>query len=199
MLFRSSYGVRYDLYDIPEGDANSPLTQAKNFRVDKNNFAPRLGMVYALRQGNRPTVFRASAGMYYDTVYLVMYENAIQGNGTGRYVAVSRTPSQTGAPSFPNVMTASFASLGITQNAEVISPDFDNMYALHYQAQLEQALTDNISFTVGYIHSNGRQMPVYKQINCLPTAARLADGRPVYGTLSGAGVMTPCTNKVNTS
>ncbi len=194
-----SYGVRYDLYDIPEGDANSPLTQAKNFRVDKNNFAPRLGMVYALRQGNRPTVFRASAGMYYDTVYLVMYENAIQGNGTGRYVAVSRTPSQTGAPSFPNVMTASFASLGITQNAEVISPDFDNMYALHYQAQLEQALTDNISFTVGYIHSNGRQMPVYKQINCLPTGTRLADGRPVYGSLSGSGVMTPCTNKVNTS
>jgi hypothetical protein len=197
-----NYGLRYDLYDVPEGDANSPFEQGRNFRVDKNNFAPRLGFVYSLNEGSRPTVVRGSAGMYYDTVYLVMYENAIQGNGTGRYLNVTRTPSQTGAPDFPNTINGSLSSLGITQNAEVVSPDFKNMYAMHYQAQLEQALTNDLSVTLGYIHSNGRMIPVYRQINCRPVGTSLADGRPRYGTVainatSGAATVTPCTNKVN--
>lgn len=197
-----NYGVRYDLYDVPEGEPNSPFVQGRDFRIDKNNFAPRLGFVYSLREGDRPTVIRGSAGMYYDTVYLVMYENAIQGNGTGRYLNVTRTPVQTGAPDFPNIITSSLSSLGITQNAEVVSPDFNNMYAMHYQAQIEQALTENISITAGYIHSNGRFIPVYRQINCLPTVGTLADGRPLYGTLTvnqttGAATVAPCTNRVN--
>jgi len=194
-----NYGVRYDLYDIPEGNPSAPFAQGKDFRVDKNNFAPRLGAVYLLREGDRPTVLRGSFGLYYDTVYLAMYENAIQGNGTGRYLSVSRTPSQTGAPSFPNVIPAgtSLGSLGITQNIEQIATDFENMYAMHFQTQLEQAITKDLSLTAGYIHSAGRHLPVYRQVNCLPIpGVTLADGRPVYGTRSG-NTVTPCINKVN--
>lgn len=196
-----NYGVRYDLYDIPEGDSGAPLAQGRDFRIDKNNLAPRLGLVYLLREGDRPTVIRGSFGLYYDTVYLAMYENAIQGNGTGRYLSVSRTPAQTGAPLFPNVIPegTSLASLGITQNVEQIASDFDNMYAMHFQTQLEQAITGDLSLTAGYIHSAGRQLPVYRQTNCLPIAGQfLADGRPIYGTLSG-NTVTPCTQKVNTA
>jgi hypothetical protein len=202
-----NYGLRYDLYDVPNGNPDSPIAGDRDFKVDKNNFAPRLGLVYSLRDGNRPTVIRGSAGIYYDTVYLAMYENAIQGNGTGRYLNVSRTPSQTGAPLFPNVIPTgtSLSSLGITQNAEEISPGFENMYAMHYQAQIEQALTNDLSITVGYIHSEGRHLPTYRQTNCVPNPAEapLADGRPVYGrriyaadgvTVTG---MTPCVIKVN--
>ncbi|MDQ3321063.1 MAG: TonB-dependent receptor [Acidobacteriota bacterium] len=183
-----NYGLRYDLYDIPDGDSNSPFETARNFKVDKNNFAPRLGVVYGLREGNRPTVIRASAGIYYDTVYLSMYESAIQSNGTGRYLSVSRNPSitsqQVTSPLFPSVIPTgtTLSSLGITQNADLISPDFENMYAMHFQTQLEQGLTNDLSFTVGYIHSQGRHLPVYRQINRLPFTLTLADGRPVYGT-----------------
>lgn len=196
-----NFGVRYDLYLIPDGDPSAPLAPSRTFNIDKNNFAPRLGFVYSLREGNRPTVVRGSFGMYYDTVYLVMYENAIQGNGTGRYLNVSRTPAQTGAPLFSNTIPAgtSLGSLGILQNLEVVSPDFVNMYALHWQAQIEQALTNDLSLTAGYIHSNGRHLPVYSQTNCLAIpGAALADGRPVYGTVNAAGTaITPCVNKVN--
>lgn len=197
-----NYGLRYDLYDIPEGDPNAPFAQGKDFRVDKNNFAPRLGVVYLLREGDRPTVIRGSFGLYYDTVYLAMYENAIQGNGTGRYLSVSRTPTQTGAPSFPNVIPAgtSLASLGITQNIEQIASDFENMYAMHFQTQLEQAITNDLSITAGYIHSAGRHLPVYRQTNCLPIAGQfLADGRPIYGTLNASNNVVPCTQKINTA
>jgi hypothetical protein len=196
-----SYGVRYDLYDIPEGLADAAITQGRRFNVDKNNIAPRLGMVYALSQSKRPSVFRASVGVYYDTVYLAKYESALQSNGSGKYVSVTRTPSQVGAPGFPNAITAGFATLGITQNIETINPDFRNMYAIHTQLQFEQAISENYSVTVGYINSNGRQMAVYKQINCLPTGTLLADGRPIYGTFNpaGAGTMTGCTSKINTA
>jgi hypothetical protein len=198
-----NYGLRYDLYKIPEGDPNSPFAEAQKFKVDKNNFAPRLGLVYSLNDGSRPTVIRGSFGIYYDTVYLVMYENAIQGNGTGRYLNVSRTPTQTGAPLFPATIPAgtTLSSLGITQNVELVSPDFENMYAMHLQAQIEQAITNDFSFTAGFIHSSGRHLPVYRQTNCRPVpGVTLADGRPVYGTLNGAGTaITPCVNKINTA
>ena len=188
-----NYGLRYDLYTLPEGDSNSPFAEGREFKVDKNNFAPRLGIVYALREGDRPTVIRASAGMYYDTVYLAMYENAIQGNGTGRYLSVTRTPAQTGAPTFPNVIPAgtTVGSLGIPINAELVAGDFENMYAMHYQAQVEQALTNDLSITAGYIHSEGRHIPTYRQINCIPVASTLADGRQRCG-----GRINPAFNNI---
>ncbi|HEX9927676.1 MAG TPA: carboxypeptidase regulatory-like domain-containing protein [Pyrinomonadaceae bacterium] len=194
-----NYGLRYDLYDIPEGNANSPFEAGREFNVDKNNFAPRLGVVYALREGDRPTILRGSAGIYYDTVYLLMYENAIQGNGTGRYLSVSRTPAQPGAPLFPNVIPTgtSLSTLGITQNVELVAPDFENMYAMHYQAQLEQAINNDFSVTVGFIHSDGRHLPVYRQTNCLPTGRLLADGRPVYSTLNATGGQVACGSRIN--
>ncbi|HEY8561306.1 MAG TPA: TonB-dependent receptor [Pyrinomonadaceae bacterium] len=183
-----NYGVRYDLYTLPEGDSNSPFAEGRRFKTDKNNFAPRLGVVYALREGNRPTVVRGSFGVYYDTVYLAMYENAIQGNGTGRYLSVSRNPTINAqvatSPLYPNVIpaNATLASLGIPQDAQIVASDFENMYAMHFQTQVEQAITNDISITAGYIHSEGRHLPVYRSINYLPTSGRLADNRPIYSS-----------------
>jgi hypothetical protein len=208
-----NYGLRYDLYDIPDGIANAPLPQSQNFKVDKNNFAPRLGVVYALREGDRPTVVRGSFGLYYDTVYLSMYEGALQENGVGRYANRSfngRGSTQTGipgtgpvtpgAPLFPGTLGALPAGTVLPPpNIEVISPDFDNMYAMHFQTQLEQALTENYSFTVGYIHSEGRQLPVYRQTNCRPTGGTpLADGRPTFRGLNPAGTaLINCAQRIN--
>jgi len=203
-------GLRYDLYNIPDGIADAPLAQSKEFKVDKNNFAPRLGAVYALRGGSRPTVVRGSFGIYYDTVYLSQYEGALQENGVGRYA--NRSFSGTGRlgtgnatpgyPTFPNTLGSIPASLLPPPSIEVISPDFNNMYAMHFQTQLEQALTSNYSFTVGYIHSEGRQLAVYKQINCrVNPALQLADGRPSYHGPNPADPTRsiPCYNKINTS
>jgi hypothetical protein len=189
-----NYGLRYDLYTLPEGDPNSPFEGGRKFTVDKNNFAPRLGVVYALREGDRPTVIRGSFGFYYDTVYLSMYENAIQSNGTGRYLSVSRNPSipaQTAtSPLFPNVIPTgtSLSSLGIQPDVQYISPDFENMYAMHFQTQVEQAITGDLSITAGYIHSEGRHLPVYRSVNYRATGSTLADGRPIYSTAAASRI-----------
>jgi hypothetical protein len=205
-----NYGLRYDLYDIPDADSTSPFSASQKFKVDKNNFAPRLGAVYALREGNLPTVLRASAGLYYDTPYLDMYLRALQNNGARRFANYTFGPTATATtpagPAFPN-------NFGVIppgtptppQSIDTIAPDFKTMYAIHTNVQIEQALTNDLSFTVGYIHSNGRHIPVYRNINCLPTGATLADGRPIYGTATvnttagaNAGVVTiaGCTNRI---
>jgi hypothetical protein len=184
-----NYGLRYDLYVIPDGIADAPLAQSRKFKVDKNNFAPRLGAVYALRGGSRPTVIRGSFGIYYDTVYLSQYEGALQENGVGRYAnrtftgrgSAGTTTPTAGYPTFPDTLGSLPPGTVLPPpSIEVISPDFNNMYAMHFQTQVEQALTNDYSFTVGYIHSEGRQLAVYKQTNCTQTGATLADGRPKY-------------------
>ncbi|MEP6900315.1 MAG: TonB-dependent receptor [Actinomycetota bacterium] len=177
-----NYGLRYDLYDIPKADSTSPYAPSQKFKVDRNNFAPRLGLVYGLRNGKLPTVIRASAGIYYDTAYLEMYRNALQQNGNPVYFNFSGSPSTTGAPDFPSGLNPALRPA--IQSLTTVSPDFGNLYAMHANVQLEQALTNDLSLTVGYIHSNGRHLPVYRNVNCLPVAAEgaLADGRLIYGT-----------------
>ena len=192
-----NYGLRYDLYNIPKADSNSPFPASQKFKVDKNNFAPRLGIVYALHEGNRPTVVRASAGIYYDVPYSDMYLRAIQNNGSPKYFNFTFGPTSAGAPAFPNNLGSLPAGAALPrQSIDTVSPDFKSLYAIHTNAQVEQAITNDISFTIGFIHSSGRHIPVYRNINCLPTGGTLADGRLIYGTRNANGTLAPCTNRL---
>lgn len=180
-----NFGLRYDLYLIPKADENAPLPFSQRFNVNKNNLAPRLGIVYALREGSRPTIIRFGAGIYYETPWLTNYERALRNNGNPRFFSVSFTPAQTTcAPAFPNTFSGNLPSCAVLQrNIDAISPDFVNMYAMHFNFQIEQAITENFSVSAGFVHSEGRHLPVYRQINCLPTGGTLADGRPFFGNI----------------
>jgi hypothetical protein len=178
-----NYGLRYDLYRIPRADSTSPFAASQNFKVDKNNFAPRLGIAYSLREGNRPTIIRAAAGIYYETPWLNMYERALLKNGNPEFFNFSLSPTSAGAPAFPGTLGSLPAGLELPpQDIDSIAPDFENMYAIHANVQLEQAITNNLSFAVGYIHSAGRHIAVYRNINLIPFSI-LADGRPVFSRL----------------
>jgi hypothetical protein len=186
-----AYGLRYDLYQIPKADPTSPFSASQKFNVDKNNFGPRLGVVYALREGDRPTILRAGAGIYYDQPLLAMYQRALQNSGNPRFFNFSFRGSNDGttipspnAPAFPTTFSDSLPAGSILppQNIDTIAPDFETMYAIHANIQLEQAITNDLSFAVGYIHSGGRHIPVYRSINLTPIRF-LADGRPVFSRL----------------
>lgn len=90
-------GLRYDLQFLP-----NPI------QTDTNNIAPRLGFAYA--PGNRKTVIRASFGLYYDRIPLRATSNALQRDGS-KYIVVQLSPTQAGAPVFPNVLTAQPSTL----------------------------------------------------------------------------------------
>lgn len=194
-----NFGLRYDLYQIPQADTSSLFSASQKFNVDKNNFAPRLGIVYALRQGNRPTIIRFGAGIYTDAPLLAMYRRALQNNGNPRFFNLSFTPINANAPAFPNTFSGNLPTGSIlpTQNIDTIAPDFVNMYAIQTNFQIEQAITGNLSFAAGFVHSAGRYLPIYRQINCLPTGGTLADGRLLFGTINPVtGAVSPCTNRI---
>src|SRR4051812_319659 len=73
------YGLRYDLYQYPEGLANAPLAQTREFNIDKNNFGPRVGVAWA---ATPKTAVRASFGIMYDQPILGGYEQALQLSGS---------------------------------------------------------------------------------------------------------------------
>lgn len=182
-----NYGLRYDLYRIPDADPNAPLDFSRDFRVDGNNFAPRVGVVYALTEGDRPTVIRASAGMYYDAPQLDIYRRALLTNGTGRFINFSVQPAGVGAPSFPNTLGALPPGAVVpAQSVDAVSPDFESMYAMHFNGQIEQALTNDLAVTVGIIQSFGRHIPVYSNINPINPIAFLPDGRPIFSNAVNA-------------
>lgn len=177
-----NYGLRYDLYAPPDADGSAPLAFSREFRIDRNNFAPRLGVVYGLREGDRPTVVRASAGLYYEPPLLDIYRRAIISNGSPRYFTVSEPPfinnvANPNAPLFPNTLATVVLP---RQSIDAVAPDYENLAAYHTNLQLEQALTQNLSVTFGFIRSRGTHIPVYRNINRINPIGTLADGRPVF-------------------
>src|ERR1700754_1965359 len=72
-------GLRYDLQILP-----SPI------HTDTNNFAPRLGIAYA--PGDRKTVIRLNAGLFYDRIPLRATSNALQRDGS-KYLVVQLSPT----------------------------------------------------------------------------------------------------------
>lgn len=175
--------MRYDLYRIPEADPASLFYASQKFRTDENNFAPRFGIVYVLREGKRPTVLRAGAGIYYDAPLTAIYRDVNSFNGNPRFSSLSFLPTNAGAPDFPNTFSGSLppgATLPPQNTIFTILPDFETMYAIHANIQLEQAITNDLAFAFGYVHSGGRHLPVYRNINRINPNRFLADGRPVF-------------------
>src|SRR5262249_7803122 len=136
--FKLNFGVRYELYDIPDARANAPLAISQKFNRDTNNFAPRLGLSYSFG-GTRTTVVRARAGVFYDAPGLLFYQNAIQNNGDPLTRTFALRPTDAGAPAFPNSVNLT----GLTPpkvSIDALAPDFANLYSFNQNLQVEQEI-----------------------------------------------------------
>jgi hypothetical protein len=100
-------GLRYDRQSLPQ-----PIV------TDGNNFAPRVGFVYA-HSGR--TAIRGGIGLYFDRIPLRATSNALQRDGT-KYLVVQFSPTQTGAPVFPNVFATQPTTLVTKPNITRIDP-----------------------------------------------------------------------------
>ena len=92
-------GLRYDLQFL------------ETINTDTNNVSPRIGVAWSPFESRR-TLVRGSAGLFYDRVPLRALANALlsAGNTTDlanlRQIGVSLSPTQAGAPVFPNILPA---------------------------------------------------------------------------------------------
>ena len=189
------YGLRYDLYNYPEGDPNAPFEYSRSFNVDRNNFGPRLGVAWSL---NDKTVLRASTGIMYDQPLLAAYENAVQSNGVRSYT-VSLSPTSAGAPAYPNTLSGTGGITLPTQSISAVDPGFTTMRTLQNNVQLDRALGRNYSASVGFVYVKGYDLPTVNNINLINPVGSLADGRPIFSTAVSASTrMDPRFNQINT-
>lgn len=146
-------GLRYDLQWLPD-----PI------QTDTNNISPRIGLAYA--PGDRKTVIRAGAGIYYDRIPLRATSNALQRDGIKYRVAVLSF-GQPGAPVFPNVLSA--YPEGLRTALTSIDPEIENSNSYQANLQIERQLDSTSSISVGYIYLRGIHLIMSRNVN-VPTA-----------------------------
>ncbi|MCA1585912.1 MAG: TonB-dependent receptor [Acidobacteria bacterium] len=177
------YGVRYDLYRVPDADPNAPVTTSRDFRISKSNVAPRFGAVYTLGESRR-SVIRFNSGLMYDQALNAIYEQALQNDGTNARASANFTPTQTGAPAFPNVLST---GAGAAPNlAWTVDPEFKIARSWQNNVQFEHALNDRYSVGIGGSYVKGYDLPVVTNINLINPVGTLSSGIPIFSTAVNA-------------
>ncbi len=191
------YGVRYDIYGVPDGIANAPVQTSREFPTSSNNFAPRGGAVWTLGESRR-SVLRFNTGLMYDQTLNAIYEQALQNDGTNARASASFTPTQAGAPAFPAVLSA---GSGAQPNlAWTVDPGFKVARSWQNNVQFERALNDRYSVSVGTSYVKGYNLPVVTNINVINPTGTLPDGIPIFATAINASTrVDPRYNVINST
>jgi len=172
------YGLRYDLFKVPDADPSAPYGPSRDFQVDTNNLAPRVGMAWTLG-GEQRTVVRASTGIMYEPPLGAFYEDALLESGSPKLLVARLTPTSVGAPAFPGTLASLPPGVIPSRSIRAVASEFDTQYAWLSNIQVEHALTSDLSVAVGYVNSTGRNLPLLYSSNCVASGATLPDGRSI--------------------
>lgn len=143
-------GVRYDLQWLD------------SIATDKDNLSPRIGLAWTPSESRR-TVVRGSAGLFYDRVPLRALTNALMsaGNTTDvtalRQYAVSLSPTQAGAPAFPDILAAA-VPLVTLPNLTTMDRRLQNASSIQSSVEVEQQLGEQTTLGIGYQYLNGSDL-----------------------------------------
>ncbi len=156
-------GLRYDLQLLP-----API------RLDRNNISPRFGIAWA--PGDRRTVLRGSAGIYFDRIPLRATSNALQRDGVHYQVAVLSF-GQAGAPAFPDVLPRFPAN--VVTAITTIDPAIDNGRSEQFAVQLERQVGGGASAALSYARLRGHGIIMQRNTNVPTMSAAEAASRGV--------------------
>ncbi len=143
-------GVRYDLQFL------------ETINTDADNVSPRVGVAWSPFDSRR-TIVRGSAGLFYDRVPLRALANALlsAGNTTDlnnlRQIAVSLSPTQAGAPTFPNILSEVVPSVTLP-SLTTMDPNLQNAYSRQASVEVEQQIGERTTLSVGYQYLRGSNL-----------------------------------------
>jgi hypothetical protein len=140
-------GLRYDMQYL------------ETITTDTDNISPRVGFAWSPWHARR-TVIRGNAGLFFDRVPLRALANALlsAGNTTDldnlQQTNVSLSPTQAGAPAFPNRLNAVVASLTLP-NLTTMDRDLQNAYSRQGSLEVEQQIGGRATLSVAYQYVRG--------------------------------------------
>jgi hypothetical protein len=143
-------GIRYDLQFLDTID------------TDTNNLSPRVGVAWSPGESRR-TLVRGNAGLFYDRVPLRALANALlsAGNTTDlgqlRQTSISLSPTQAGAPVFPQILTGVVPSITLP-SLTTMDRHLQNAYSRQASLEVEQQIGDRATATVGYQYVRGKNL-----------------------------------------
>jgi hypothetical protein len=69
-----------------------------------------------------------------------------------------------------------------TQTINTVDPTFATLYSGNANVSISRQLTTDMSLTGTYLFTRGNRLPIFRNINLVPSGATLADGRPIFST-----------------
>lgn len=158
----------YDLSQGPFGNLTTPV----RVKDDGNNFAPRVGFAYSPQFlkgifGDNKTVIRAGYGVFYDSVYTNIMDNAVASSPNAIAAAVS-VPA--GGRGLANA-TGSFATLTpvLTPLATqtTVASNMVNPMIQQWNFNIERELPGKFTMTLAYVGTRGERLFESDSINPL--------------------------------
>jgi hypothetical protein len=186
-------GLRYEI-DKPITEVNGLLSNLLpgrgNFvvgsdelprlhKLDKNNFAPRVGFAYRLTDDGRWTV-RGGGGVYHDNG---TFQDRFRTARSNAPFAITNIVNQTGATrtslDFPltNSTAQTFLALlgsGAATGAGAIDVNYRTPYAMQFNLNVQHELSNNLLGEIAYVGRRGLNTSRVVNINQIAAAGSLA-------------------------
>jgi hypothetical protein len=180
-----NFGVRYDVEIVPIAERDNPkFANAENYPVDKDNFSPRLGVVYTL-DGDGRSIVRGAFGLFYQKTNFSLLGDFISSGVISNSftvlfpeAGVDPGPSRGQFPTHPllvsgptvnrTLLAQLFPSGTQRKNSGDVfldNPDRKNSYSRQYSVGYQRQLFRDMSVSVDYIRSENRDQLMRRNLN----------------------------------